>query len=235
MTSEAVLDPVFLASMTLFAGLPRPALADVMRCTHTYHLAKEERIFQQGDPAENAHAVIAGHVRISQSGSDGARVVMRFIGPGEMFGTVALFTDRRYPAEAVALDDSLVVRWSEADLLELIRRHPTIALNIVKIIGQRLKEAQERVRELGTQRAERRVAHALLRLARQAGKDMDNGMQIDFVLTRQHIAELSGVTLHTVSRILTAWEKLTWVITSRQRVTLRNLVEIERIAEDSWA
>jgi CRP-like cAMP-binding protein len=101
--------------------------------------------------------------------------VIRFIGPGEMFGTVALFTNRQYPADATTLSNSLKISWSETDLLALLRRHPQIALNVIRIIGKRLKEAQERMRELATQRAEQRVAHAVLRLAQQAGHGTVDG------------------------------------------------------------
>jgi CRP-like cAMP-binding protein len=225
-------DAAILSSVELFVGLSAAALADVMTFAHIRFLAKDTLIFHQGDPAERAHALTEGQVRISQSGSDGAEVVIRFIGPGEMFGTVALFTDRLYPAEAVTLGESREISWSEADLLGLIGHHPAIAMNLVKIIGHRLKEAQERLRELATQRVERRVARALLRLASQAGERTDIGTRISFPLTRKHIAELSGTTLHTVSRILTAWERSEWIITNRQRVTLCKPVELERIADE---
>ena len=81
-------------------------------------------IFDQGDTEVRAHALIEGNVRISQSGSDGAQIVMRFIAPGEMFGTVALFTDGTYPADAVTLTESLEASWSEAELFELMAPSP---------------------------------------------------------------------------------------------------------------
>ena len=128
--------------------------------------------------------------------------------------------------------DSIEISWSEAALLELIGRHPRIALNLVRIVGKRLKEAQERVRELATLRVEQRVARALPRLASQAGQDTGGGTKIDIPLTRKDLAELSGTTLHTASRILTAWEREDLVVTNNQRVTIRNFSEIKRIAQD---
>jgi CRP-like cAMP-binding protein len=170
------MDPNTLSAMELFVGLAGDALADVAGLARVRPLARDTRIFGQGEPAERVHALLEGGVRITQSGRDGGEAVMRFIGPGEMFGTVALFTDRLYPAEAVTLDDSLEISWSEADLHALIGRHPGIALNLLTIVGRRLAEAQDRIRELSTQRVERRIAHALLRLADQAGHDGGAGM-----------------------------------------------------------
>jgi CRP/FNR family transcriptional regulator, nitrogen oxide reductase regulator len=232
MTAIAPLPSPALASMELFLDLPPAALDEVMASARLRHLAKETRIFDQGDPAERAHALIDGSARISQSGCDGGQVVIRFIGPGEMFGTVALFTDRQYPADAITLTDALDISWSEAELLDLISRHPQIAMNVIRIIGKRLKEAQERVRELSTQRAERRVAHMVLRLARQAGQSTINGTAIEFPLRRKDVADISGTTLHTASRILTAWEKAGLLVSDNQRLTIRRPSDIQRIADD---
>jgi CRP-like cAMP-binding protein len=90
MTASDHLAPQALASLELFQDLPSAALDDVLTSARVWRLPRETRIFNQGD-AGRAHALIEGSIRISQSGSDGAQIVMRFIAPGEMFGTVALF------------------------------------------------------------------------------------------------------------------------------------------------
>lgn len=232
MSAAEYLAPQTLASLDLFQGLAPAALHDVLGLARVRRIPKETRVFNQGDPGVRAHALVEGSVRISQSGSDGAQTVMRFVGPGEMFGTVALFTDGRYPADGVAVADSLETSWNESELLELISRHPKIAINVIQITGKRLQEVQDRVRELSTQRAERCVAHAVLRLARQAGHSTIEGMTIVFPLRRKDVAALSGITLHTASRILTSWEKAGLVMSRNQQLTIRGTAEIARIAEE---
>jgi CRP-like cAMP-binding protein len=224
--------PQALASMELFTGLPFAALDEVMATGRLRRVPKETRIFNQGDHAERAYALIEGSVRISQSDSDGDQVVLRFIGPGEMFGTLALFTDQLYPAEATAITDTVEISWSKTELFRLMGHQPQIAMNVLKIVGLRLKEAQERLRELSTQRAERRVAHAVLRLAHQAGQTTAEGTMIEFPLRRKDVANISGTTLHTASRILTAWEKAGLLVSNSQRVTIRKRSAIQRIADD---
>lgn len=231
MEPEFKLNPDVLASMELFRDLPAAALEHTLARARLHRLRGETRIFAQGDEATRAYAAIEGRVRISQSGSDGAQVVIRFVGPGEMFGTVALFTDRRYPAEAVTVTDSIGLSWSESDMLALMGRYPAIAINLVGVMGRRLQEVQERLREVATQSVERRVAHALLRLADTAGERTGQGTLIDFPLTRKLVAEMSGTTLYSVSRILTRWEKAGWLVTSNQRLTLCDRAEVSRIAD----
>lgn len=233
MTGPPQIGTEALAVMELFRGLPASALDSAAARARVRRLPRELRIFNQGDAGVRAHAVIKGGVRIAQAGSDGAQVVIRFIGPGEMFGTVALFTDGRYPADAITLSETLEASWSEAELLELMACYPQIAINVIRIIGKRLQEVQDRVRELATQRAERRVAHALLRLARQAGHGTAGGTAIAFPLRRKDVADISGTTLHTASRILTAWEKSGLLVSHNQHLTIREPAELLRLAEDA--
>ncbi|MGD9743765.1 MAG: Crp/Fnr family transcriptional regulator [Dongiaceae bacterium] len=227
--------PENLSSMELFTGLPREALAEVAGCARLRRLAKDTIVFAQGARAGHCHALAEGRVRITQSDENGAQLVVRFIGRGEMFGTVALFTDGRYPAEAKTVTDSIEVRWTEPVLLDLIRRHPQIALNIITVLGGRVRDVQERLREVATQRVECRIANVLLRLADRAGHPAGDGTTIGFPLTRRDLAEMCGSTLHTVSRILTAWEKAALIATKRQRITIRRRDAIRRIAEDPTA
>jgi CRP-like cAMP-binding protein len=221
-----------LGKTELFHGLSPSVLKSVAAVARVRRLPKGLRIFAQGDAGVRTHAVIEGGVRIAQSGSDGAQVVVRFIGPGEMFGTVSLFTDGRYPADAVTLGETLEASWSEAELLDLMNRYPQIAINVIRIIGKRLQEVQDRVREVATQRAERRIAHAVLRLAHQAGHSTEAGTVIVFPLRRKDVADIAGTTLHTASRILTGWEKEGFLTSHNRRLTLRNPSAIGRIAED---
>ncbi len=222
-----------IAGLDLFAGLDDEALQEVARRGRVRKLQKGALIFTQGVPAERCHALISGRVRIAQSGEQGGQVIARFVGPGETFGTLALFTDRRYPAEASVVTDSVEISWPEPALLELIHRYPRIALNLVKIAGARLREAEDRLRELATQRVEQRIAHALLRLAeRNDAHAAQDGTAIGFPLTRQDLAQMCGATLYTVSRVLTAWEKTGYISTRRRQLTILKVAQIRQLATE---
>ncbi len=220
-----------LANLDLFRGLAPDALEAARAEARFRRIPRNTRVFNQGDADVRAHALLDGSVRISQSGSDGAQVVVRFITRGEMFGAVALFTNHKYPADAETLVDSVEVSWSESALAALMERHPQIAINMIRVVGKRLQEAQERIRELATQRVEQRIAHALLRLSRRAGRSTADGTEIDLPLRRKDIADICGTTLHSASRILTPWEKAGWLSTRDQHLTIREIVKIRRVAE----
>ena len=213
-----------LANAELFKGLTADALVDVAERGRVQTLTRGTILFVQGAPAERCHTLLTGGVRIAQSGSEGGQVIVRFVGPGETFGTVALFTDRRYPAEATAVTDAVEISWPEPTLLELIHRYPQIALNLTKVVGERLREVQERLRELAT---------ALLRLADRRSTEARDDAVIEFPLTRQDVAEMCGATLYTVSRVLTAWEKAGYIATHSKRLSIRKLGDIRRLAGES--
>ena len=105
---------------------------------------------------------------------------------------------------------------------EFLERYPMLAVSAMQTVGGRLLEAQQRLRELSTEEVERRVAHAVLRLANQSGRREAGGVRIDFPISKQDIAEMTGTTLHTVSRILTAWEAAGLVEGGRQKLLVRD-------------
>jgi CRP-like cAMP-binding protein len=105
----------------------------------------------------------------------------------------------------------------------------------LQTVGSRLQDTQTRVLEMSNEQVEQRVAHALLRLAKQAGRKVDAGVEIDFPISRQDVAEMTGTTLHTVSRILSAWEQQGLVEGGRQRIVLRDAHRLHGLAEGAEA
>ena len=225
-------DPGVVASMGLFGGLDREALADVVRRARTRRVAKGTCIFSQVDEALTCYALIDGRIKIIQSGPGGEHLVVRFINPGEMFGTLAVYAGGGYPADAEAVTDCVEISWPSTVMTELMLHHPQIGLNMIKIIGRRLREVQNRLREAASERVERRIARALIRLLQHGGRRTDAGVEIDFPLSRQDLAEMTGTTLHTVSRTLSAWEERGLVELGRQHVVIRQPHAVTAIAED---
>jgi CRP/FNR family transcriptional regulator, nitrogen oxide reductase regulator len=215
-----------IGAVELFRDLPHEALVHAHACARIERLPKHARIFEQGARAERAYAVAKGSVRIIQTGSDGGQAIIRFIGSGEMFGTVPLFTDHLLPADAITAEASVVLSWSEADIVVLIGIYPQVSLNVIRVIGTRLIELQDRVRELATQRADQRLARALLRLIRN-----DGGDEVAFPLRRKDLAEFSGTTLHTASRMLSAWARAGLLTSIGRRILIHDRTALDSLAE----
>lgn len=222
----------WLAAVPLFHNLSQPELAKIAGMAQRRHAAQEGYFFQQGDAADFIYILEEGQVRMTQLTPEGDQIILRFIGPRDMFGGIAALTIKAYPATAQALKESRALIWDAAAMRELMLLVPRLSLNVLDHSAETIVQLQDRVRELQTERLERRVARALLRLAHQAGKRVGTGVLIDLPLSRQDIAEMTGTNLYSVSRILSAWEKQEIVETGRERITLRVPHRLVIIAED---
>lgn len=219
-----------LAGTQLFEGMAEDVIGAVMRGASVRRLHQGSAVFAAGEPAARCHLLIEGRVKIVQTGADGAQMLLRFIGPGDVFGAIAALSGQEYPGDAVAVTDGREASWSTLELRRQMLLAPRLAMNLLTVAGHRLQELQQRMREVATEPVEQRVAHTLLRLARQAGHSVDRGMEIDLPLRRQDIAEMTGTTLYTVSRILTVWQQQGIATGNRQRIVITQPHEVTRIA-----
>ena len=221
-----------LSKTPLFKGLTLPELEAIHTLSHLAQANTEEFFFFQGDPAEKIYILRTGRVKITQINAEGQQVLMRVIGPWDLFAVIALMDTGEYPASAEAVDTSQALVWSRLDLVRVIEKIPRLSINMLHLMSSHVKEFQNRYTELATERVERRLARALLRLANQTGRKTPQGVLIDFPLSRQDLAEMTGTTLYTVSRILSQWETQKIVVSGRERVTVCNPHGLVRIAED---
>lgn len=218
--------------VAIFEGVPPEGLERAMALARREKLAKDEVLFHQGDPAEAFHLILVGRVRVGQTTPDGQHVIIRYLGPREVAGCVAVCGGVPYPATATAVEDTWLLTWARSRIAELAAAYPVIALNGMRIMGGRNMELQERLREMQTERVERRIAHALGRLVVQAGRRTKEGIEIDFPISRQDLAEMTGTTLHTVSRTISAWENAGIVLGGRQKVVIARPHALVAIAQD---
>jgi CRP-like cAMP-binding protein len=194
-----------LERSAFFQGLGADVLEQAARTATDQVVKKDESLFQQGDAAEQHYLVAWGRLRLDQTTPDGKNVVLRFMGPGDLVGSVAVFRNAPYPATPTAVEDTRVLAWSAERMMELLREHPALAAKAMGMMGGRIAELQERLQQISTQQVERRIAAAILRIVAQSGRKTEGGVEIPFALSRQDLAEMTGTTLHTVSRTLSAW------------------------------
>jgi CRP-like cAMP-binding protein len=188
-------------------------------------------IFEQGEPADRFFVLLSGRLRVTRVTPEGQQTVVRMVNPGDLFGIARALRREDYPGTATAAIDSVALHWPMANWDEFISRFPNMAVNAMQAMGQRLQEAHARMQELSTEEVERRVAHAVLRLARQAGKPEGRALRIDFPVSRQDIAEMTGTTLHSVSRILSGWQKAKIVQAGRLKLTVTDPERLLMIAD----
>jgi CRP/FNR family transcriptional regulator, nitrogen oxide reductase regulator len=226
------IDYAAVAQTGLFKTLAARDLEAICREGRLRFVAKNAPFFLQGDPADRIYLLVTGQMKLTQTNPDGQQILMRAIGPYTLFGAVAMTQQETYPVTAETLEDCYALAWTKPVMMALVGRFPQLAINAIQLMAQSTQEFQERFRQLATERVERRLAHTLLRLAGQTGKKIPEGVWIDLPLTRQDLAEMTGTTLFTVSRLLTQWEKQGLIIADRERIVIRYPHGLVSIAED---
>ena len=228
----ATVDSSLVAHLPLFAGIATDQLGEILRDARSLRFAKNSAVFRQGEEAHSFFVLLHGHVRASKVTPAGEQIVVRYVAPGETFGVAKAIGLQHYPATATAVDDSVALAWPSATWPRLVEKFPALAANTLQTVGNRLQETHTRVIEMSTQQVEQRIAHALLRLANQSGRKLEHGIEINFPISRQDIAQMTGTTLHTVSRTLSGWEQRGLIESGRQRIVLREPHKLLVLAEE---
>lgn len=214
------LDRSLIADLPSFQGLNASELDRMIGQARALRIAKEQPVFEQELDAHSFFLLLDGHVRVVKITPNGDEVIVRYISPGELMGIASALGLTAYPASAIAATDCVVLAWPSSLWPEFASSYPSFGANAYRTIGSRLQDAHSRVIEMSTEQVDRRVAHALLKLVNQTGRKTEAGFLIDFPLSRQDIAEMTGTRLHTVSRLLSAWEEKGLVRSGRQKVTV---------------
>ncbi len=214
------LDESLLSGLPPFSRLTRADIRAILDQATPQRYPEGEAVFGEGLPAERFFLLLDGFIRVVRTTADGEQVIALHIPPGQLFGIATALGRDTYPATAVAASESLALGWPSRLWPDFASRYDGFSTETYRTIGERLGEFQARVTELATQAVERRVASALLRMANQSGRRTDEGIEIAFPVTRADIAEMTGTTLHTVSRLLSAWERDGIVRSTRRHVTV---------------
>lgn len=213
-----------------FRGLSGAALEEIARHALARRMMVGEAAFEQGEPAQRFFLVAAGRMKITLVTSEGKQVLVRMVGVNDFCGLALALARPEYSATCRAVVPSLIVGWSMCYWPTLLETQPAVAARVTETLGRQIDDLHSRMAELATEEVERRVAHAVLRLARTAGQPVDGGVGIDFPLTRQDLAEMTGTTLHSVSRIVSSWAARGVVRCGRARIVVSEFPALERIA-----
>jgi CRP/FNR family transcriptional regulator len=185
-------------------------------CEYPRHAA----IFAAGDAPRSVYLVKRGHVRIGRLTADGKEITVAILGPGDIFGEEALFSDADRTTVATAMDDTLVCISSADDLFAILSESPSVALNVAKMLSDRLVDVSAQVEDVAYSRVADRLLHLFQRLVPDHGVDVADGVRFDVALTHADLAALIGSTRETVTSELSALAKSGRIRVEGRTITL---------------
>jgi CRP/FNR family transcriptional regulator len=216
-----VTKPELLHSLPLFRTLSeqdrRRLAADIVETQHR----QGDFIFREGDPAHCFHIVKSGSVKCVKSSPEGKELTLKVLLPGDLFCCeAAVFDGGIHPGCAQSMGDVSILRLDKKTYFDLLRRNPDAALEVIRYLGQRLNEAQESAKALALAGGEKRLASLLLDLAERAGVAESRGIRITVRLTRQDLANMAGLAVETVIRLMSRFKRARLVSGTARSLTI---------------
>jgi CRP-like cAMP-binding protein len=186
-----------VADIPLFKGLPKEQLDEVVNSMADQTFDRGQTVLSEGEVAEGFFVLVQGKVKIFKLSTEGKEQILHFVGPGESFGEVPMFSGGRFPASAETTEKSRIFFFPRAAFLNLIGTDPTLAMNMLADLSKRLRQMTRLVEELSLKEVPSRLAAYILYLSSENESD-DVGLDI----TKGQLASLLGTIPETLSRIL---------------------------------
>jgi CRP/FNR family transcriptional regulator len=187
-----------IARIPLFQGLDRKHYDELAMIVTDQGFQKGDSIFAEEDEGTGFYVVISGRVKIFKLSPEGKEQILHIFGPGEPFGEVAVFTGRKFPASAEALEETRAFFFARKEFMDLIRRDPSLAMNMLAVLSQRLRRFSALIENLSLKEVPGRLAGYLLYLQ----EEKKGGGDLLLEIPKNQLASLLGTIPETLSRIL---------------------------------
>jgi CRP/FNR family cyclic AMP-dependent transcriptional regulator len=209
-----------LRSVPLFAGLEQDELESFSRVAVPRSFTAATRVFHEGDHSDACYIVRGGSFRVTREHSDGRAITLATLGPGDIFGELAMLDGEVRSASVEALVDGELLALPAGEVRSLLARHPEITVKLVAALVGRLRVANERISRQSFQTVPSRVAGVLSQLVAEESPRIADGGEVTIRMNQADLAQLAGTSRESVSRFLADLERAGIVRPGRGRVTV---------------
>lgn len=215
----------------LFSGISAGDFARISAAGRFKEFTRGEMLYLEGDSVQQVLLLTEGCVKTTRLAMNGTEVILRLSVPGDVLGAVGLFAGGKHCTTTQAFRLCRALVWEAPAFKALVERFPILHQNMVRILGEDLLELEDRFREVSTERVGQRVARQLVRLTEKIGQPVDGSVEVG--LSREELAQMTGTTLFTVSRLLSAWEARGMVRPRREAVTICDVQLLRAMSQES--
>lgn len=219
-----------LHDVPLFAGLKDDDLARLALVLTNKNYPKDSVVVSAADPGDALYIVISGNVKVSLWSDSGREIILSTLSDGAFFGEMSLVDGEPRSANVTCLGPSKILRLARKDFLQLVRQYPSIAINVMTEMCERLRRADESIGNLALLDVYGRVARFLIELAEEEGEDVPEGILIRKMPTQQHVASRIGTSRETVSRALSEFQRRGFVEQRGKGMLVRDELEVKAVS-----
>ena len=213
----------------LFDGIVPTDCATIIAEGREKRLYRRQNLFSVGDPIDQVFLVLSGGVKMTQTGFSGGEVILRVCGVGDLVGTFGLWPDGKYDSSAQTTLSGITLVWDSAIFAKLLDRFVRLRHNTFRVLEERLQELEQRFRELSTDDVPARLSSELIRLSTRFRSSTKQNREIH--LSQTDLAQLTGTTVYTVSRLLSRWERSGIVSVRREAVEVHDLAALAQLSQ----
>jgi CRP/FNR family transcriptional regulator, nitrogen oxide reductase regulator len=219
-----------LDRLPFFADLPHHVMETINQRFVEVGYQPGDMVYMAGDPADRLFVVAEGKIKLLQHGLNGRNVLLDILTSGEFFGNLAALGVAAYPDTAQAQAPACILSIRSDSFRQVLDEHPELALRTLQVMGERLNAANHRVLRLSSMPVEKRIAFTLLELSKKLGRPKEKMLLIDVPLSRDDLAEMTGTTPETVSRVMSQFQSSGIIESGRQWVGINDLKPLEEMA-----
>ena len=215
---------VILKMNPMFVDVGPDELQRISGLGHARQLGAGESLFRKGDPGDALFGVRRGQIRIETGASDGNRQTLNLMGPGDLFGEVAVLDGQSRTSDATAGEPTEVFVLRRDDLLGHLEREPKVAIKIIMLLCRRIRWQSERMEESALQPLPVRLARRLCALASDYGSEVH--------ISQEQLGVFVGAARESVNRQLQLWRKDGILDLQRGRILLQNMAKLTAVARN---
>lgn len=220
-----------LGKIYLFSGLGETDLEALSHLALNRKFSKDAVIFWEGKEAQGFHILLEGLVKLVKSSADGKEYILRLVWPGETFGEAAVLAEGRYPVTAVALEETRTLFFPKGDFLRLLHASPRLARNMLATMSRLLYHLTQQLEDLSLKEVSGRLARYLLVRCQEIHGRVEKGLSFELPVTKTHLASYLGTISETLSRTLTRFKALGVIQMEKNRITIIEPQDLEKIAK----
>ena len=214
---------------SLFADVTPAEFEAIISAAREKRFARRETIFTEGDQVRQVTLLLSGFVKVTQMGVNGNEVILRLNGAGEIVGSYRVCTNCTHCSTAQAVQPCVALIWDAAVFERLQAKIPAFRRNSVRALEERLQEMEQRFREVSTEKVGSRLSSELVRISDRLRRSSEGMLEI--TLSRAELAQLTGTTLFTVSRLLCQWQNQGIVRIRRESVLVQDFAALSQISQ----
>lgn len=214
----------------LFASLDDQAFAALTEELTEVELSRGSSLFHEGDPGDQLYFIVSGKIKLGRTAPDGRESLVAIMGPGELFGEMALFDPSPRSTSATAVSETRLAGLKHENLKKVIERSPDVSAQLLQALARRLRRTNESLADLVFSDVPGRVAKALLDLADRFGRPATDGILVAHELTQEELAQLVGASRETVNKALADFASRGWLRLEPRSVVIMDVERMKRRA-----